>query len=107
MLKRSRAALTPQRRAARGKPCLLNVAGVCNYDKDTTILAHFRWLGECGSGYKPADVQAAHACSACNAWTDTPTPAQAKDRAKYESDRNYYAARALVRMRMYDMGKAA
>ena len=36
----------------------MNVAGVCNYDPATVILAHFRWLGDCGEAFKPTDLQA-------------------------------------------------
>lgn len=94
---RSTPKMTPARKAARGQPCLINVAGVCNHNPETTVLVHFRWLGECGTSYKPGDWQAAHGCSECNRWTDSPTP---KERNyTYESDRNYYAARALARMR--------
>jgi len=89
------------RRSARGVPCMLNVAGVCidQPPHETTVLAHFRWLGECGVGIKPPDTQGCPACAACNAWTDSPTPAQARDRLQYECDRNFYAARALARLR--------
>lgn len=100
--RKSRPPMTAERKGARGMPCLLNVANVCTYDKSTTILAHFRWLGECGTGKKPPDTQAAHACSECNRWTDSPTPAETSNRLQYESDRNFYAARALARMRLLD-----
>lgn len=42
---------TKARKAARGQPCLLNVAGVCcdTYPHETTVLVHLRWLG----GVKP------------------------------------------------------
>lgn len=97
---KSRRKTTAARRAAKGKPCLMNVVGVCNHNPETTVLAHFRWLGECGTGIKPRDEQGAHACSECNRWTDSPTPKERDE--TYERDRNYYAARALVRMRLLD-----
>jgi hypothetical protein len=101
MRKRSRKS-SPMRIAARGMPCLMNVAGVCNYNQETTVLAHFRWLGDCGTGIKPTDQQGAWSCAECNRWSDSPTPAESRDRLKYESDRNFYAARALVRMRILE-----
>lgn len=110
MLRKSRPKMTPERKAARSKPCLLNVARVCSYNAETTSLAHLRFLGECGTSIKPSDLQAVHGCSACNTWTDSPTPRQVKDcggRVEYERDRNYYAARALARMRELDREKAA
>ena len=101
MRKKSRKT-TPARQAARGMPCLMNVAGVCNYNPETTVLAHFRWLGECGMGIKPSDAQGAWSCSECNRWSDSPTPNESRDRLNYESNRNFYAARALVRMRILE-----
>lgn len=110
MLRKSRPHMTPERKAARGKPCLLNVAGVCVYDETRVSLTHFRFLGNCGMGIKPSDLAAAPGCDACNHWTDSPTPRQVEDcggRIAYERDRAIYAARALVRMRETDMEKAA
>lgn len=106
-MRKSRPRTTAMRQSARGMPCLLNVAGVCNHNPETVVLVHFRWLGDCGTGIKPSDLQGCPACSACNAWTDSPTPAQARDRLQYESDRNFYAARALVRLRRIEQGEAA
>ena len=105
-MKRSRKPSTPARKSAKGQPCLLNVADVCNYDRRTTILAHLRWLGDCGMGSKPPDEQGVYACSACNTWTDSPTPRQTKNRVLYEAERDFYASRALVRMRILDREKA-
>jgi hypothetical protein len=102
--------MTDLRKLARGQPCFLNVAGVCNYNPETTVLAHFRWLGNCGTGIKPPDTQGAPACDACNRWTDSPTPRQVENcggRIAYERDRNLYAARALARLREIDREKAA
>jgi hypothetical protein len=96
---------TPARRAAKGQPCLLNVAGVCNYNAETTVLAHLRWLGNCGTGIKPPDACAVRSCSACHDWLDGRTKPLHPD--TYESDKNFYAARALVRMRELDMENAA
>lgn len=105
-MKSHRPKSTPARRAAKGQSCLLNVANVCNYDNATVVLVHFRWLGGCGVGMKPSDAAGAFGCSACNSWTDSPTPAQARVRDQYESERNFYAARALVRMRKLEQGNA-
>lgn len=86
-------------------PCLMNVANVCSYDPEKTVLIHFRWLGECGTGFKPPDEQGVHGCSECNRWTDSPTPRERNE--TYESDRNFYAARALARMRRWERENAA
>lgn len=91
-------------------PCLLNVAGVCCYDSARVALVHFRWLGNCGTGIRPPDEQGAPGCDACNRWTDSPTPQQVEacgGRVAYERDRNFYAARALVRMRQFERQQEA
>ena len=54
------------RDAARGMPCMVRVPDFCNGDPDTTVLAHYRLAGTCGSGMKPHDEQAAWACSSCH-----------------------------------------
>jgi hypothetical protein len=92
---------TKERKAARGMPCLFNVAGVCNYDAATTVLAHFSWLGGGGMALKVGDHCAAHLCSACHDWCDGRTSA-VLDGEAWKSERNFYAARALARMRLLD-----
>jgi hypothetical protein len=110
LMRRRTKRTTPERQAARGQPCFMNVANVCNYNLETTVLIHFRWLGDCGMSIKPSDAQGCPGCSNCNAWTDSPTPQQVEacgGRVAYERDRNFYALRALVRMRKLDMENAA
>ena len=53
------------RKAARGKPCLVR-GPTCNYDPETTVLAHIRRGGAGGMGMKPHDLIAVRACSACH-----------------------------------------
>jgi hypothetical protein len=102
-MKRSVPKMTPARRSAEREDCTLNVAGVCNYNPETVVLTHFRWIGDCGAGIKPTDLQAAYGCSECNRWTDSPTPAERND--TYEADRNFYAVRALVRTHLRMLAK--
>ncbi|ELH3057152.1 DUF1364 domain-containing protein [Escherichia coli] len=40
--------------------------GVCNGNPETTVLAHYRMAGICGTGMKPDDLIGAWACSACH-----------------------------------------
>jgi hypothetical protein len=104
-MRKRRPKSTPMRQAARGRDCYLNVAGVCTYDAARVSLTHFRWLGNCGTGIKPSDAQGCPGCDACNRWTDSPTPQQVEacgGRVHYERDRNFYAARALARLRDED-----
>jgi hypothetical protein len=62
----ARPKMTPARKEARGKPCMVRIPGVCNGDPETTVLAHYRLAGYCGTGMKPIDALGAWACSACH-----------------------------------------
>ncbi|EIW9344023.1 TPA: DUF1364 domain-containing protein [Klebsiella pneumoniae] len=54
------------RKAARGLECTVRIPGHCNGNPETSVLAHYRLAGTCGTGYKPDDTQGAIACSACH-----------------------------------------
>ena len=55
------------RQLARGKPCMVRVPGHCNHHWDTTILAHYRLSGYCGTGLKPDDwSMGSWCCSSCH-----------------------------------------
>ena len=54
------------RDSARGKPCELQIPGICNYDWETTSLCHLRMFGWAGVAQKPHDFLACYACSACH-----------------------------------------
>lgn len=54
------------RDAARGRECQVRLPGVCNFNAETTVLAHARLAGITGAGQKAPDVIGAHACSACH-----------------------------------------
>ena len=54
------------RKLAKGQPCMIRVPGVCNRNPETTVLAHYRLAGTCGTGTKPPDSLGAWACSACH-----------------------------------------
>ena len=54
------------RKLARGEPCQIRIPGACNDNVETTVLAHYRLAGFCGTGSKPPDWMAAWACSACH-----------------------------------------
>jgi ferredoxin len=51
---------------AQGKPCMVRIAGVCNHDPETTVLAHIRRGGVAGMGQKPPDTCGVWACSSCH-----------------------------------------
>ncbi|EJY4196933.1 DUF1364 domain-containing protein [Escherichia coli] len=54
------------RKAARGRECQVRIPGVCNGNHETSVLAHIRLAGLCGTGIKPPDLIATIACSACH-----------------------------------------
>ncbi|MGK0735903.1 DUF1364 domain-containing protein [Yokenella regensburgei] len=54
------------RKAARGRECQVRIPLICNGDPATSVLAHYRLAGTCGTGCKPDDMQAAIACSGCH-----------------------------------------
>lgn len=54
------------RKLARGKECQIRLP-CCNGNPDTTVLAHYRMAGYCGTGIKPDDCTfGAWACSSCH-----------------------------------------
>lgn len=76
------------RRSAAGRDCTMNVVGVCNYDQDTTVLAHVNTEGGTMGG-KSDDFSACFACSSCHEWLD-----QHKGTTE---DELFYTRRAMVR----------
>lgn len=54
------------RKAARGRECTVRIPGHCNGNPETSVLAHYRLAGTCGTGCKPDDTQAAIACNGCH-----------------------------------------
>lgn len=54
------------RKEARGRDCQIRLPGICNFNPETSVLAHYRMPGTCGTGIKPDDPQAAWACSCCH-----------------------------------------
>jgi Protein of unknown function (DUF1364) len=56
------------RDAARGQDCMIRIPGLCNFNSETTVLAHFRL--DTGMGQKPLDLVGSWACSACHDLVD-------------------------------------
>ena len=54
------------RKLARGKECQVLIPGICNFNPETTVLAHIRRGGVGGMGKKPHDLCAVWACSDCH-----------------------------------------
>ena len=56
---------------AEGRDCEARLTGICNGNRETTVLAHFRLSGISGMGFKSPDIIAAWLCSACHVYVDT------------------------------------
>jgi hypothetical protein len=69
------------RKEARGRGCMVRIPEVCNYNSETTVLAHYRLAGVSGIGMKSPDILGAWACSACHDAIDR--------RAHTDLDRDY------------------
>lgn len=52
--------------SAKGEQCQVRLPGICNHNPGTTVFAHYRLAGTCGTGIKPNDIQGAYACSSCH-----------------------------------------
>lgn len=51
---------------ARGMDCQVRLPDICNFNTETTVLAHYRLAGTCGTGIKPPDLLGAWCCSSCH-----------------------------------------
>jgi hypothetical protein len=69
------------RKEAKGRGCMVRIPEVCNYNSETTVLAHYRLAGVSGIGMKSPDILGAWACSACHDAIDR--------RAHTDLDRDY------------------
>jgi len=49
--------------SAKGEDCQVRVEGVCNFNPETTILAH---LGGAGMALKASDIHSSYCCSDCH-----------------------------------------
>lgn len=53
------------RQSAKGQPCTFRLAGICNFNPETSVLCHVP-CGMRGTAHKGPDVVAAIGCSACH-----------------------------------------
>jgi hypothetical protein len=80
------------RNAARGKPCTLQIVGVCNGNTETTVLAHLPDESN-GMGKKSDDISACFACSSCHDAIDSRGKMPESEKPFIE----WYMRRAMVR----------
>ena len=54
-------------KSAKGQECQIRIPSVCNFNPETTVLAH---LNGGGMGMKSLDIHGAYACSDCHDYVD-------------------------------------
>lgn len=70
---------------ARGKPCLLRIAGVCCGDPSTTVACHSNWSDHGKAGSRKADDQyTVWGCVTCHSWLDQGSAPQAEKRSAFD-----------------------
>jgi hypothetical protein len=67
------------RKEAKGRECQVRLPDVCNFNPETTVLAHLRLAGITGRGQKAPDLLGAWACSSCHAEVDRQTKKLERD----------------------------
>lgn len=77
---------------ANGRSCTLNIAGVCNSDKATSVWCHFQY-GYGGMATKPDDCSGGIGCSSCHDVIDARVPYNWIN----EFERYFYMARSQAR----------
>ena len=55
---------------AEGRECQVRIPMICNFDHNTTVLAHYSLNGISGRGIKSPDFLGAWCCSACHDYVD-------------------------------------
>lgn len=66
---------TPIRASARGEDCTIQLPGVCNGNRETTVLCHSNKAADGkGMGLKASDERAAYGCSSCHDVIDRRVP---------------------------------
>lgn len=79
------------RESARGESCTVQIAGVCNWLWETTVLAHLPDESN-GMGKKSDDISVCYSCSSCHDAIDRRVRSW-----ELETDREWYLRRAMVR----------
>lgn len=79
------------KKSSRGKPCTLQIAGVCNGDWDTVVACHLPDETH-GIALKSTDLAMVDGCSACHDVLD-----RRNMHVEFESNRDFYMRRAMVR----------
>ena len=89
------------RNAAKGQDCTVNIVGVCNYNPETVVFAHYPSEGK-GMGIKSSDLSGGFSCEGCHSALDGRTKHANLD----YGEREFYMRRSMVRTleKLADMG---
>jgi len=88
---------TKIQKSARNEECTLRIAGVCNYDVETTILAHISFGYGTDKRNRPNERNAVYACSACHDLIDKRAGIEKVSAEFWAFELEWYIGRALVR----------
>lgn len=77
--------------SSKGKPCTLNIAGVCNYNKETTVACHLPDESH-GMGIKAIDLCMCDGCSDCHDVLDGRVHSD-----EFRQHKDFYMRRAQTR----------
>jgi hypothetical protein len=80
------------KKEARGPDCQVRIPSICNFNPETTVLAHYRLARTCGGGMKLDDKQVAWSCGCCHDAIDSHTkPNMTMRPCAYTTPRAYSA----------------
>lgn len=80
------------RAMAKGQDCTLNIIGICNYNPETSVLAHFPDETK-GIGKKSDDISSGVSCSSCHDCVDNRRPWPPEEKPFFE----WYLRRSQTR----------
>lgn len=85
------------RKEAKSRECQVRLPGICNFNPETTVLAHYRMAGLNGAGMKPDDIFGAWACSSCHDEIDRRTRKLETDYVRLAHSEGVFRTQAILR----------
>ncbi|OOF56160.1 hypothetical protein BKK56_04045 [Rodentibacter genomosp. 2] len=83
------------RKEAKDRECQVRLPGICNFNPETTVLAHYRLHS--GVALKPDDIQGAWACSACHDECDRRTRKMDTEYVRLAHAEGVFRTQAILR----------
>ena len=95
------------RDSARGEACSMQIAGICNFNPESTVFAHLPDESN-GMGKKSDDISGCFSCDSCHSAVDGRKQANWGVDAwcEFQNHKEFYMRRAMVRTwrRLIEMG---